>query len=183
MEAQTNPPYELVPGPGIKIDRIGKDRILSALSKQSGYLPSWKISNGGTFVNVGYGTVNGIEPTIKSVPISGDLKTKVQPKIPLVSFDSEGRCCIAIQVTTDPKTGLIAKKSDSVVDPVTIISTSALGPQGLTTAKKDTWLWPIALILENGFIHKITSFDLQFALGYPMISSGGATTKAVGFFW
>jgi hypothetical protein len=162
------PSDEIRGGSGINVSRFGKNVVLSANRHKEAFIPAFPVQFGGKFVSVGYGTVNGIEPTIMGVKISDPMN---QPRIAIGDDDSEGRSWVYVKVQIDLGTMQISKKPDSVT---------------IVTEKTDTDLvgyHPIAII-SSGIIHQITYFNLQHALGYPPINGLGKVSGVPRhFFW
>ena len=183
METKTDE-FSVSAGHGVLVDRIAGNHIFRGIQKANNILPSWKITYGVSFFSVGFGTVNGIQPTINGATISGDDQTGsnylVQPKIKIDGYDSEGRTWGALAVTIDPKTGLISKTAN---DPVTIVNITKASNNEIINSRKNVFLSPLVLITERGFIHKISNYDLQFSIGYPIQPSGGSAAVPFGFFW
>lgn len=174
-------------GRDIRTLTVGDQTVISGRPNLYKKLSSWKLTFGGGVFSVGYGVVNQKQPTINGITISGDnAKDKTQPIVKIVGYDGEGRTWVALQVTTDPATGKIAKASKSLIDPITVISTNLSTDDQLVSPNPNTWLWPLAIITEKGTVHKCCDYDLNFVLGYPLVpiagGVGGSNTP-FGFFY
>jgi hypothetical protein len=146
-------------GAGVRVSRYGAEHVISAPPRAWRWDPAWPVEYGGDFVTVGYGTVNGEEPVIKGVPISGDPKTGEQPRIKLEGFDSEDRAWVVVKVTADLATGKIAG--------LTVECVSAAGTSQIAGGGGAVGLHPLAVVTKRGVVHPVTFFHLRWALGYP----------------
>ena len=148
-------------GPGVRVSRYGREHVISAPQRPWRWDPAWQVAYGGNFVTVGYGTVNGVEPKINGVLISGSTETGEQPKIHLESFDSEGRAWVVVKVTADMATCKIAQ------DGLTVECVSVAGTETIAGSGGAVGLHPLAVVTKRGVVHPVTFFHLRWAIGYP----------------
>jgi hypothetical protein len=167
-------------GPGVRVSRYGSSHIFSAPQKAWRWDPAFPVSYGGNFVQVGFGLVNDVEPTVKGVPVSGDLKTGQQPKIEILDYDAEGRAWVCLQVKVDLTTGKLAKEGDSV----TVVVKSSAGTQRVGGESAEVGLHVLAVVTKDGRVHQVTFFNLSHAIGYPTVDNLGNKSKVPRhFFW
>ena len=95
----------ILPGDGITLRQTPDGTLLSCTLWKTWNHP-FKVSFAGTSATINLGLVDGLEPKIKDVPISGiEDKGIAQPKLEfkVPKVDKDGRGWIAIEVTCDEK--------------------------------------------------------------------------------
>jgi hypothetical protein len=168
MKAPPGDGLKVVAGLGARASRVGQTVILSSERAQDEWRPSWGLvvtwKNGKRAVEVGYGLVNGVEPMVNNLVISGrevkskDSVTFERPAVDLpAEGDSEGRVWLCLQTEVSESGGLLAEK-------VTVIAT-AIKPMMAGDAAGDNPLigWhPLGLVRNEVELHQITMFDLTY---------------------
>jgi hypothetical protein len=186
---------EIRGGTGIRISRYGDEVVLAAARSPKLWAPAWSVAWGATFVTVGWGTVNEVEPVVGGKPISGDLAAKdpQPPRIPIDknSFDKSGRAWLCLKVAVDEKTGKMVGAgsggSDGKDAPTIEILSEARGQRvsGEQAGDGGRYGWHVlAVVMKTGVVHQVTYFPLQHAAIKPVIDGIGNRSKAwQHFFW
>lgn len=157
-------------GDGVVISRSPLGVLISAKRNLSSFRGAFRISFEGEKIKVGRGFVNGLEPLIEKIPITGTDKLP-PPSLALKEdkFDETGRSWICIIGKVDPKSGRIVEPKK--------------GTDGKTSGKLELWIEqrdnrtdpddllaikPIAMLKrpakeKKGFgtLHQIALFDYQ----------------------
>lgn len=172
MKRKLQPMPKVVAGLGARTKQIGQQVVVSAREQRHPWAPSWNIelttAGGRSAVYVGRGLVNGLEPVVGELPISGkESATKAgvefrRPPIELpLQWDAEGRLWLCLQVTVDAR-GIIVDKAQ-----VTVVATAALsglaGDAALTPGASQGLVgWhPLAVVRNGVELHSICHFDLN----------------------
>jgi len=164
-------------GPGVLVSRFGDQVVLAGRERRGRIDPAFPVLFGGGFVQVGFGLVNDVEPTVGGVPISG--KDGEVPQIKIEGYDSEDRSWVMLKVTIDPQTGKFAKSKDAV----TVVSMASAGEQRVAGESDTVGLHPLAVLTPKR-VHQITFFNLRHAVGYPVADGLGNFSKVLQhFFW
>ena len=158
----------IISGDGIRVRQTPDGTLISCSIWQPWNHP-FKVSLSGTSATIGRGLVDGIEPTIKDVPIGGE-EGKSQPKLEFKSpkFDKDGRGWIAVEVTCD--------KEKWTVTSATIVQVGEL-----KTDDPLKGLHPIAMLRRTAdsiSLFQITFFNLQHRAD---VRDGGKASRH--FFW
>jgi hypothetical protein len=122
---------------------------------------------------VSKGFVNGVEPMINGVPISGYLEKPPPSVVGQVEFDKYKRCYVCLKMVVDDEGKAASEEYASVVISKGIRKDHALGP--------GAWLHPLAVIAqcEAGYtICQNVHFNLIHWVG-P--SGGGDVSEASGY--
>lgn len=175
MTQASQQPQEIRGGPGIFVSRYGKQHVVSARRQRFPFIPAFYPSWNGRAVWIGYGTVNGFEPTINGRPISGGDSPEGPPSVVIEEYDAEGRSWIALRVEVDPKTYKLAS-----ADKLTVVNLVSAGERSVGNEGNPlVGFYPIAVASNTG-IHQIVHFNLQHAVGIPPF---GTDRKPQHFFW
>jgi hypothetical protein len=126
----------------------------------------------GSFV-VSKGFVNGVEPTINGVPISGEQGKPPPEVVGKVEFDRYKRCYVCLKMVVDDEGKADGSNYASIVISKGIRKDHKLGPEA--------WLHPLAVIAqcEAGYIiYQNVHFNLIHWVG-P--GGGGSVSAASGY--
>lgn len=158
----------ILAGDGITL-RQTPDGTLISCSVWRPWNHPFKVTLSGTSATVSKGLINGIEPTIKDVPIGGTEKApppKLQFKTP--KLDKEGRGWIAVEI--------VCEQEKWTIESATIVQIDTLETDDPASARH-----PLAMIREqlSGSLglFQIEYFNLQH--GASVRESGAARH----FFW
>jgi hypothetical protein len=173
MKRAQQPTPKVVAGLGARTTTVGSHVLVGAVPSRQPWAPSWNIAlttaQGQTAVYVGRGLVNGVEPVVDGLPISGKENPTKQgvefrrPSIVMpVTGDAEGRAWLCLQVEVNEQ-GIIADPKK-----VTVVATGELpglaGDAVVTTPGVAVGLtgWHPLAVLRNGVeLHSICHFDLN----------------------
>jgi hypothetical protein len=115
----------LRPGPGVRLAYTSAGTIINFHAPRQVFRGAFSVSVFGDRASVGFGTIEGIEPTIAGKPASEGGTVAFKPQ----DSDSEGRLWLVLRVT------LNGKKISETLDAVTIAQASdpriLAGPQGI----------------------------------------------------
>lgn len=117
----------LIAGRGVLLTRTSTGTVVSVRAAVTGFTGAWDVQISGQEATIGRGYVNGKEPELKGVPISG-TKEKGTPtlKLDVTNYDKSGRSWIAIKATVD-ETGKIVEPKDGKGDlGLTVVQTASL---------------------------------------------------------
>ena len=160
----------ILPGNGVRIRQTPDGTLLSCTLWDDWNHP-FKVISAGDTATIAKGTVDGIEPTIDDVPISGDAKKK--KPVPLLDlsnpkFDDDGHGWVAIEITCDPLKWKTMKAEIKQVDDLT--------DQDQLKARH-----PIALLTQNAN-GSLNTFQIEFFnLQHRADGLTGVPTRH--FFW
>jgi hypothetical protein len=124
--------------------------------------------SGTLVVTVGHGTVNGWEPKVGGVRISGmDEKGKMLVNgSPVISgpkeFDAYGRTYVSIQIKIDPVSGKFGVGGEVTEDDLTIVVSKHLkygNPKNSGLASPVYWNHPIAVFSDSRNFGQIAYFN------------------------
>ncbi len=149
---------QLSAGRGIRLIKSDNGTIIKAAVPKQAFIGAFYVTPvSDNKLIVGRGYVNGIEPTIFGVKISGD--DEAPPKLPMPTEFKESRAWVYVEVMIDEKTERIDEEDPEAVKMVT----------GLTsvTGNKFTGRHPVAMLvkLKDGSIgaRQISYFSLRHA--------------------
>ncbi len=148
----------LAVGPGLATARIGDKMLVSDLAKKPDFAGAFFVK--GYFVNeekfrctVGLGFVNGIEPTINGIPISGvdedgwPLPGGV-PALEGADYGGGGISYIVLELRID--------SDGQLNEDIQVKISAAIGGSG------ETWLHPLAAFRRDGEIYQMAYFDFTY---------------------
>lgn len=154
-------------GPGVRLAHSAEGTTISFYGKRQSFSGAFPVSLSGDRVQVGMGTVSGIEPTINGIPITGD-KDGVIPTLKLDpdKYNSEGKTWVCVQAEIEEESNRIDPEKRDVV---TIIQQDS--PM---RAKENTATAPLAMLArrdpENtddiGTLYQIAYFNLKVYAGH-----------------
>lgn len=151
----------ILPGRGVLLTRTSTGVIINARASVEGFVGSWSTTISGFNAGIRLGLVNGIEPYIGKLPMSG-TDSEPAPLLELKPdrFDSLGCSWIAIRLEIDPETGrMIALEGEP--PKLTMVQTDVrISPDDLVGLK------PVALLKRPksdgrslGVLHQVSYFD------------------------
>ena len=158
----------IISGDGIRLRQTPDGTLISSSTWKPWNHP-FKVSLSGTSATIECGLIDGIEPTIKDVRISGE-EGKAQPKLEFKSpkFDKDGRGWIAVEVTCEKEKWNVA-------------STTMVQVGDLKSDDPLKAVYPIAMLRRTAdsiSLFQITFFNLQHR---AEAKEGGAAARH--FFW
>lgn len=105
--------FQLYGGRGILLSKSSLGTVVNVREQVVGFVGAWDVQRKGSVVTVGLGLVNGLEPLINGIPITGNEKEgKPSLKLRLDRFDKTGRSWISLRVKIDPETGRIIQPDE-----------------------------------------------------------------------
>jgi hypothetical protein len=155
-------------GVGASVRRIGDSYVIGARAEPMTFAPAFALRYFADEIEVGFGTVNDIEPRIGGALISGveDGGQRPPPRLRLPdNADVEGRLWICAQVKVN-KDGRIDAAD---VNAVTIVTEN--NPRRFL-ARGDIGLYPLGLIRANEEVWQIAFFNLRHAVVNPAEGTG-----------
>jgi hypothetical protein len=154
-------------GTGATVKKLGETYVVGAKAPTFTFGPAFALRYYTDFFEVGYGTVNDIEPTIGGKLISGvDAGGNVMgvPRLQIPDTqDVEGRLWVCVQVTVDEAGGIVDDGVQMVVE------TDALKLQNL---RGEVGLYPIGLLRANEELWQLAYFNLRHAVVRPRTGNG-----------